>query len=203
MDVSDRLPDADELFLRYYDRWYSPSAKQSRVHSGTRPDMEAFPEKIGRTGTQLCTLAKEAAQMELDQLKRMLDAACGDWPKFLEVAKPVDIKWVEAFDKYYDENRVKELISCSPPHQFGNSYLVFACEFGAVLGHVLQQNLPRLEWVAAEPYWESALFDPQTGNLVAVFHWAIKKLSSHGSDDGFAAKVRACLDLLEGRAGAD
>jgi hypothetical protein len=198
MVVSDRLPDADAMFLQFFDRWYSPSARKGRIYSGTRPDMEAFPELIGRSAIDICTLATEPAQIEQAQVDRMVDAASGDWPKFLKVVKPIDIGWVLAFDAYFDEKRVEELIDSALPEQFGNNYLVFACEFGAVLGYLLKQSLPRLEWVAADPYWESALFDPQTGNLIPVFHWAIKKLSSYGIDDGFAAKLHACLKVLEG-----
>jgi len=200
MVVSVRLPDAETLFLRFVDRWYSPSAKEGRVRSWTRPDMVAFPEYIGRSTDEICTLATEPAQIELAQVNRMLEAARGDWPKYLKVDEPVDIGWVEAFDAYYDEKRVIDLVDSSLPNQNGNNYIVIACEFGAVLGHVLKQSLSRLEWVAGDPYWESALFDPQTGNLIAVFHWAIKKLSSDGIDDGFAAKLRACLGALEGGA---
>jgi hypothetical protein len=51
----------------------------------------------------------------------------------------------------------------------------------------------RLDW----PYWDSCLFDPKTGTVIAVFHWAIKKLSEYGVDDGYAAKTKACLQFLE------
>lgn len=164
--------------------------------------MVEFPELIGRSGTELCTLETEAAKIELAQVARMLDAAREDWPGYLTISEPVDIRWVDAFDTYYDKSRVKDLVKRSSPDDFGNDYVVIACEFGAVLGHVLKQHLPRLQWIAGNPYWESALFDPESGNIVAVFHWAIKKLSSYGIDDGFAAKVQACLDVLQGGAAA-
>jgi hypothetical protein len=95
------------------------------------------------------------------------------WPH-PAVREPIDIHWVEAFDAYYDKKQVKALIARSAPHDFGNDYLVTACEFDAVLGHVLKQRLDRLEWVAAHPYWECSLLDQQTGNLIPVFHWAIR-----------------------------
>ena len=41
------------------------------------------------------------------------------------------------------------------------------------------------------------MFDPKTGTVIAVFHWAIKKLSEYGVDDGYAAKTKACLQFLE------
>ena len=198
MEPSDRLPDADELFMRYFDRWYSPSARKRRIYSATRPDMETVPELIGRSSSDVCTLSDEQKEIELAQVGRMLEAARGYWRRELNMGEPIESRWVEAFDAYYDENRVVELINRSSPNDFGNDYIVMACEFGAVLGHVLQQRLPRLEWLAGDPYWESALFDPQTGNLIPVFHWGIKKLSRYGIDDGFAAKLQACLRVLEG-----
>jgi hypothetical protein len=197
MDVLERLPDADALFLQYFDRWYPRAAKERRIHPATRPEMEAFPELIGRSATELCTLKTDAAQIELAQVDRMVSAASKDWPLYLAVTMPVDLRWVEAFDAYYNEERVKALLDSSPANQFGNNYVAIACEFGAVLGHVLKQSVPRLEWAVNEPYWESALLDPKTGNLIPVFHWAIKKLSRYGIDDGFAAKLRACTVVLE------
>ena len=59
------------------------------------------------------------------------------------------------------------------------------------------QSRASLDWIIEWPYWESSLFDNKTGHVLAVFHWAIKKMSDYGIDDGFAAKTKACLQLLE------
>jgi len=37
--------------------------------------------------------------------------------------------------------------------------------------------------------------DPQS--LIPVFHWAVKKMSGYGWDDGFVQKIDACLKLLD------
>lgn len=193
-----RLPDADALFRRYFDPWYSAEAREVKRYPETRPDLETVPELVGQSAHDVCMLMPESADVELEQVAAMLDAARGDWPKYLPVREPIDVAWIDAFDVFYDKSRVKALLARSSPDEFGNDYLVTACEFGAVLGEVLRQQVPRLEWVAGNPYWESALFDPKTGSLIAVFHWAIKKLSSYGLDDGFVDKIEACKQSLEG-----
>jgi hypothetical protein len=68
-----------------------------------------------------------------------------------------------------------------------------------VLGEVLRQELSELVWLYDMPYWESALFYGATGSRVNVFQWAVKKMSEYGVDDGFGAKVGACVNLLRSR----
>ena len=94
------------------------------------------------------------------------------------------------------KSQFKTLMKEANPKDFNNAFLVMTCEFGAVLGEVLARQLPGLHWLIDWPYWESSIFDPQTGQVVAVFHWAIKKFSSYGIDDGFKAKTLACVDVI-------
>ena len=75
--------------------------------------------------------------------------------------------------------------------------MVICCEFGAILAHVMISLQPRLEWYYEWPYSESAIFDPDNGYVVPPFHWAFKKMSEYGIDDGFALKIEACLKTLE------
>jgi hypothetical protein len=127
----------------------------------------------------------------------MRKAAEGDWPTFLQVREPMDVTWVESLDTHYDLTRVKELVGRSDPADFSNDYLVTVCEFGAVLGSVMRDSLPRLVWLPSWPYWESSIFDAKTGNVVPVFHWAIKKFSTYGIDDGFAEKLQVCVQMMQ------
>jgi hypothetical protein len=125
----------------------------------------------------------------------MLETAKTDWPGYLDVAGEPSVEWVDEFDRYAE--RVEALVRESDPSDFSNDLLVLVCQFGAVLGTVLREQVPRLEWVAEWwPYWESSLYDPQTGNLIPPFHWAIKKFSSYGIDDGFSAKLDMCRKQL-------
>jgi hypothetical protein len=92
---------------------------------------------------------------------------------------------------------VAEVLEAADPEDFSNDLLVLCCEFGAVLGAALRQDAPQLEWVYDWPYWESGLLDPAHGYRINVFHWAIKKFSDYGVDDGFAAKVEMCVKLMK------
>lgn len=120
----------------------------------------------------------------------------GDFPTYLEIREPIDISWVKAFDRYYDRKRVEKLLNRSAAEDLSNDYIVITCKFGAVLGHVLSTMVGRLQWLTGSPYWESALFDPESGCVIPVFHWAIKKMSSYGIDDGFAEKLEVCVQLM-------
>lgn len=95
-------------------------------------------------------------------------------------------------------SRPADPIARSHPEDFGGDYVVLCCEFGAVLGHVMRARQPRLFWYLDWPYWESMLLDPQTGTVIPVFHWAIKKMSDYGVDDGFVPKIERCLRILDG-----
>ena len=126
----------------------------------------------------------------------MINAARGDWQEYLPVNGEIDIQWVKAFDTYYDRKRVSDVIARSDPKDFGCDYIVLCCEFGAVMGHVMRLLQPGLVWYLDWPYWDSMLLDPKSGNVIPVFHWAIKKMSGYGIEDGFADKIKKCLDIL-------
>ncbi len=129
----------------------------------------------------------------------MLDACIEDWPCYLTVFGSLDENWIDAFDRYYDRERIAGVIERSDPADYGNDYLILVCEFGAALAHVLQQKQPRLVWQHDWPYWESSLIDPQTGAVIPPFHWAVKKFSDYGVEDGFRAKIDLCVSTLEKR----
>ena len=126
----------------------------------------------------------------------MLEAARRDWPSYLPVRPPVSFHWLNEFDEHYNRQRVLDLVSHSLPSDFSNDYVVICCELGAVIAAVFRERLPRLEWVPDWPYWDSALFDPVSANIVPVFHWGIKKLSSYALTDGIVPKLERCIELL-------
>lgn len=192
-----RLPHCDELFLRFFDPWYRESDRKRRAFPATRPDMVQVPELIGMAEAQASPLPDAERGQVRQQLDVMLSAARGDWPDYLAVSGEVGLPWIEAFDRHWNRRRIKDIIRKSDAKDFGNDYVVLVCEFGAVLGHVMREKQPRLLWYVEWPYWESALVDPKNGFVIPVFHWAVKKMSGYGVDDGFAEKVGACLQLLE------
>jgi len=159
--------------------------------------MMEIPDYVGQTVAGICPLNEAAASEGLARIEIMREAAEGDWPKFLCVHQPMNLAWVELFDTHYDLARVDELFRNSDPADFSNDYVVTVCEFGAVLGSVMRNLLPRLAWFPSWPYWESSIFDAETGSVIPVFHWAIKKFSTYGVDDGFAEKLQVCVQILQ------
>lgn len=192
-----QLGDADEMFRRFFDRWYDDDARKLKGFDATRPDITEVPEYVGRSVAEVCPLVEAAASDAAARVETMRQAAEGDWPTYLPVRPPIDLGWVESFDAHYDQARVEQLLRASDPADFANDYVVTVCEFGAVLGSVIKQLLPRVVWLPSWPYWESSIFDAETGNVVPVFHWAIKKFSTYGIDDGFAAKLQVCVQMLQ------
>jgi len=197
------LPDADTLFLRYFDRWYSDADRERKQFPTTRPDVMQYSEDEVSAVLEMHGLSEEDAAQALDQVGTMLDTARRDFPTYLKIREPVDISWVDAFDQYHHRKRVERLVNRCAADDFLNDYLVITCQFGAVLWHVFSSTLPRLEWLPGNPYWECALFDPRSACVIPVFHWAIKKMSSYGIDDGFAEKLMACVRLLDGEVPSD
>jgi hypothetical protein len=184
------------MYHRFFDRWYSDDARRLQQSRATRPDVVSFPEFVGRTVQEICPLTDVAAAEARRRVGMMRNAAEGDWPRHLSVRPPVDLDWIRSFDAHYDLDRVEALSARSDPADFSNDYLVTVCEFGAILGTVMTDLLPRVEWLPSWPYWETSIFDSATGSVIPVFHWSIKKFSTYGIDDGFAAKIEACIQML-------
>jgi hypothetical protein len=191
------IPDCDELYLKYFDRWCDDESRTRRGFTATRPDMLRDSSLTGLAESEAGIFDEKGRSQILAKIEAMAEAACEDWPEFLSVTGTPDLNWIDALDCYYDRDRIRDILAQSDPAVCGNDYVVLCCEFGAVLGLVMQQLQPRLIWYLEWPYWESALLDPRSGNLIPTFHWAIKKMSEYGVDDGFTAKVRACLKVLE------
>ena len=189
------IPDSDEIFSVFFDRWYDDDDRQRKGFTHTRPDMMAA-YRLGFTGSEISPFSDEAEKELLGRIERMLQSAKTDWPTYLEVSGEIDISWIEAFDRYYDTEKIAELINRSNPSDFSNDLLVTVCQFGAVLGQVMRQLETRLQWVAEWPYSESGLYDPKTGNIIPPFHWAIKKFSDYGVDDGYAAKITCMIHII-------
>ena len=155
------------------------------------------PLLIGLSQSDASPLDEEGQSQVLHRIMTMVDAARDDWPGYLEVSGEPDLDWIDAFDQYYNAEKIAEVIARSDSDDFSNDYVVMCCEFGATLGHVMISKQPRLLWHLEWPYWESALLDQKTGTLIPTFHWAIKKMSGYGWDDGFAQKVETCIQLLD------
>jgi hypothetical protein len=191
-----QLPHCDDLFIKFLDPWYSAKDRARKQWKATRPDLVTLDGYIGASQEDIDILTAEGKNDSAKRIETMLDATRGDWPGYLNVFGEIDEHWIEAFDNYYDHLRVADVIKRSDPKDFSNDYLVLVCEFGAALGHVLKKEQPRLLWLYDWPYWESCLIDPKSGSVIPTFHWAVKKFSDYGIDDGFAQKMEMCLQIL-------
>jgi hypothetical protein len=119
----------------------------------------------------------------------MVDAARGDWQAYLPLRDVVSLEGIDAFDAHWTRQQIAGLLRRSEADDFQNDYLVVCCELGAVLGEVMRTLRPDLEWLYDSPYWESSLWHAASGSRMHVFHWAIKKMSAYGADDGLRPKV--------------
>ena len=191
------LPDCDKVFMTYFDRWYTPEDRTRKPFPATRPDVMTNPNLKDISPQDASPLTEEGQSEIKKMVESMIVASRSDWPSFISVSEPIDIAWIDAFDKCHDKSCVKALMKSSRPDDFSNDFFVRCCEFGAVLGHVLLTTRPNLHWVYDHPYWESYVFDPEVGQVIPVFHWAIKKFSSYGIDDGFKAKIIACSQVIQ------
>ena len=191
------LPSADELFVRFFEPWYDDESRQLKSVSGTRPDVTIVEEYIGEKAVEISPLSAEGQAEVKEMIEDMLEAGKQDLLDELDLPPDLKLDWVASFDKHYSRKQIADLIDESEPDDFSNSYIAVCCEFGALLGERLITSCPELEWVSSWPYWESSLFHSRTGTMIAVFHWAIKKMSETGVDEGFASKVKACVAELQ------
>jgi hypothetical protein len=197
-DARQELPHCDELFARFFKPWYSERDLKRRVYPATRPDLEVV-YRPGISATDVSPLVREGRERVQEAIGGMVEAVRCDWPEAFGVSEPLSLEWVAAFDGCHDRQEISRLIAESDPSDFANPYLVWCCEFGVAMGEVFLRLNPELEWLYDWPYWESAIFDSTIGARINVFHWAIKKMSEYGVDDGFAAKIMACLQDLKRR----
>lgn len=184
------LPSCDDLFMKFFDRWYEDDDRKRKIFKATCPDVARGIAPGGTPAARLTPLIGETLAKVSSQVDRMVESAKGDWPRDYGAIDPISLKGVNTFDQRNDAKRIREVIDRSDPEDFSNEYLVVCCQLGAVLGAVLRKLRPDFEWVWEWPYWESYLYDSETTDQFKVFHWAIKKMSGYGVDDGLEAKIQ-------------
>ena len=194
-EITDSLPGCDDLFQKYFDRWYEEADRQNKTFQSNIPDIETCAPP-GTKVENVTRFSEENREKIIIQVSKMVEAASKDWPNFLGESGHLDVDWIDAFDKHWDQARIANMLYTADPTDFSNPYLITCCEFGAAIGDVLLSLAPRCGWLADWPYWESAIYDPMSGKRINVFHWSIKKFSEYGVDDGFAAKLKACAAVI-------
>jgi len=190
------LPDCNELYIRYFAILYSRDQWASHPFKTVRRDIERVATS-GIPVATLRTLSDEAQQVVSARVADFLQTAKHDWPELLGIAPNSSLEqMVSAFDKHYDRTAIQEVINRSQPTDIDNEYVRLCSQFGAVLGAALQERRSTMKWLYAKPYVASALVDEPSGLRVNVFDWAEKKMSEYGVDDGYAAKLNACENVL-------
>lgn len=195
--AGEALPDCNELFVRFFVPWYDDAARERHIVTTVAGDMVTLPSPAGVPPDDPQVLAPQGQEQVAGFIASVRAAAIADFQKYLPVTgdEPT-IEWIAAFDAHYDRPRIRAVIDRSDPADFSNDYLVICCEFGTLIADVMLRSDSSLCWLYDWPYWESAVYDPASGTRVPVFHWAIKKMSEYGVDDGFLAKVCVCLEIL-------
>jgi len=185
-----KLPHCDDLFVKFFSLWY-PSEDRPKI---TRPDMFVISGFEGKTLDldDLQYLPDELLNKTKNQISTITNAALQDYQNIIKSDR-LDFNVLDAVDKFYDRQKIAEIIKLSDPKDFSNLYLVSVCEFGATLGQLFN-NLDGFGWLYSYPYFHSIIVHQETGFGITVFDWAIKKFSEYGVDDGFVAKLHAAVE---------
>ena len=176
--------------MKFFDRWYDDDDRKRKGFKATCPDVYSGKYKKETPASKLTPLLGDTLKGVAAQVDRMVEAAREDWASSFNSPNPISLEGLQDFDRHYDADRIRMVIDRSKPEDYGNDYVVVCIELGAVLGKVLKELRPELEWVWDWPYWESYLWNAETSDQFKVFHWAIKKMSGYGVDDGLAEKVQ-------------
>jgi hypothetical protein len=187
-----KIPHCDDLFVKYLSPWY-PIDDMPKM---TRPDMYMIS---GFEGTPLDLdnlqyLPDELLIETKNQINTITNAALQDYQNIIKSDK-LDFFVLDAVDKFYDRQKIAEILKSSDPKDFSNLYLISVCEFGATLGQLFNE-LEGFGWLYSYPYFHSIIVHTDTGFGITVFDWAVKKFSEYGVDDGFVAKFHAAIDRI-------
>src|SRR5262245_57910979 len=106
------LPECEELFSKYFDRWYDDGDRRRKIYKGTRPDLERV-YRPGIPSSELTPLRGETLQTVSGMLEGMLGSIRGDFPTYLKVEGEISLNWIGAFDAHFDRGRIRELLDSS------------------------------------------------------------------------------------------
>lgn len=189
------LPDSASLFHCFCAGWY-PMERRHTDPPELASDLEEIDLPAGVHLSAVNPLNAEGMAIARQQIKAMEEAAITDWQSSLGVQGDVSRAWLDTFEEKFRARYILDLVRSSDPSQMNNPWLVVACETGAMLGLLLRQQRPALQWIYDLPYWDSALFDLNTRVRLPVFHWAFKRMSADGVADTLADKMDAALAFI-------
>ncbi|WP_422092348.1 hypothetical protein [Tenacibaculum sp. MEBiC07804] len=191
--IWNKLPHCDKLFEKFLSPWY-PEDERPKM---TRPDMYVISGYEDKTLDidRIQYLTEEGLKDTKDIFEKMRESYQRDFQNFKEF-KELNLDVIDSVDKAFGKKEVKELIKISDPKDFENGYLVTVCEFGLALGDLFVQT-GKFKWLYSYPYFHSIVINPETGQGITVFDWAVKKFSSYGIDDGYKWKFLKVMEIIE------
>ena len=191
--IWNKLPHCDKLFKKYLSPWYPENERPTM----TRPDMYVISGYNGKTLDidQIQYLTAEGLSETKKVFNKMREAYRKDFQR-IKKFEEFDINMLDVVDEYFGKQEVKELIKMSNPKDYNNKYLIAVCEFGLALGDLFVKT-GKFNWVYSYPYFHSIVVNPETGQAITVFDWAVKKFSSYGINDGYKWKFLKVMELIE------
>ncbi len=191
-----QLPSAKQLFENYFLLEYTPRDKDRLGLEYPKPDIMGSLELVGKTPNDISIVTAESQTDIGEIVQGLLDHAEATWADAFGEPDVFSLEGLAAFDQANDAAAVSSVIKRSDPLNANNEYVIRASLFGAVIGETIRHLCPRTQWVYDHPLWESAIFDPQGGAIIPVFHWAIHRLSGTGIADETTGKVLTAIDML-------
>jgi hypothetical protein len=189
-----KLPHSNTLFKRYFDRWYNKEDQRGIP----RPDMFTIAA-YSDTPLDIDSLQYLTSEW-LDRIKKqvagMIEAAKNDF-QFIISFDDFSINILDEIDKHYSRRIVTQLIKESDPSEYSNKYLVTVCMFGSMIGELFSRH-ENFKWLYSYPYFNSIIVYSEKGLGIPVYDWAVKKFSSYGINDGFAAKFQHAINEVKG-----
>ncbi|WP_207430897.1 hypothetical protein [Sabulibacter ruber] len=191
-DRSEELPDCNDLYATYVHKWNdNPEHKIPIV----KPDMiQSF-----KPDTYVSTLVDSTDKGYVKTKKQVEALISASRQDFQELANfnEFSLETIEKLDKAIDRQYIRSIIDASDVNDDSNQYMISIIEFGCALAQTMENEIGGFVWVYKYPYWESTLLHKKTGFEIPVFHWAIKKYSEYGVDDGFKDKILALKSNLQ------
>jgi hypothetical protein len=189
---SDELPDCNDLYVKYVHKWDDNPEHKILI---VKPDMLQF-FKPNTDFSALVDSTDDGYVQTKQQVEAMIAASRQDLQE-LATFNEYNLETIDKLDKAIDRQYIKGVIEASDVNDDANRYLISIIEFGCALAETMEEEIGGFVWVYDYPYWESTIVHKRTGFEIPVFHWAIKKYSDYGVDDGFKNKILALQRNLQ------
>jgi hypothetical protein len=189
---TEELPDCNDLYVKYVHRWdENPEHKILIV----KPDMLQSYDPDTDFASLVDSNDEGYIQIK-QQVETMVLASRQDLQELVKFEE-FSLETIDKLDKAINRQYINSVIDASSEDDNANQYLISTIEFGCALAETMENEIGGFVWVYDYPYWESTIVHKQTGFEIPIFHWAIKKYSEYGVDDGFKDKILSLKRNLE------